>query len=161
MTRVLKAYHIEKARDRSDLPDWLFNDDERRVGVSLLHTTEMIADEYALDRAPSVTKTSNANSKATSRLRELRDAKRKAAVAAGSRYNTSDKDGGDWEKGTGLEQRFTSQASREQGRSSISTQRVSFEMPPNEKSNTYTQRLGPTSSQGRRIGLPSSPRRRV
>lgn len=32
ITRALKAYHISKARDRSDLPDWLFDEHERGVG---------------------------------------------------------------------------------------------------------------------------------
>jgi hypothetical protein len=35
LTRVLKAYYIGKARDPSDLPEWLFEDHERRpVGRS-------------------------------------------------------------------------------------------------------------------------------
>jgi hypothetical protein len=35
LTRVMKAYYIEKARDPSDLPEWLFEEHERRpVGRS-------------------------------------------------------------------------------------------------------------------------------
>ncbi|KAL1672634.1 hypothetical protein EV122DRAFT_294755 [Schizophyllum commune] len=30
LTRALKAYHLQKAKDRSDLPDWLFEEHERR-----------------------------------------------------------------------------------------------------------------------------------
>ena len=30
LTRALKAYHLQKAKDRSDLPDWLFGEHERR-----------------------------------------------------------------------------------------------------------------------------------
>jgi hypothetical protein len=30
LTRAMKAYHIEKARDPSDLPPWLFEEHERR-----------------------------------------------------------------------------------------------------------------------------------
>jgi len=30
LTRAMKAYHIEKARDPSDLPAWLFDEKERR-----------------------------------------------------------------------------------------------------------------------------------
>lgn len=31
MTRAMKAYHIEKAREPADLPEWLFQDRERGV----------------------------------------------------------------------------------------------------------------------------------
>jgi hypothetical protein len=31
ITRALKAYHLEKAKDPSELPDWLFNERERGV----------------------------------------------------------------------------------------------------------------------------------
>ena len=41
LTRAMKAYHIEKARDPSDLPPWLFEEHERRPlgrsGTSLGH----------------------------------------------------------------------------------------------------------------------------
>ncbi|TBU32415.1 hypothetical protein BD309DRAFT_5034 [Dichomitus squalens] len=37
LTRAMKAYHIEKARDPADLPDWLF--DERERGVRSYKTT--------------------------------------------------------------------------------------------------------------------------
>src|ERR1700749_1564032 len=30
LTRAMKAYHLEKARDPSDLPEWLFGEHERR-----------------------------------------------------------------------------------------------------------------------------------
>lgn len=30
LTRAMKAYHLEKARDPSDLPEWLFEEHERR-----------------------------------------------------------------------------------------------------------------------------------
>jgi hypothetical protein len=30
LTRAMKAYHLEKARDASDLPEWLFSEQERR-----------------------------------------------------------------------------------------------------------------------------------
>lgn len=32
LTRAMKAYHLEKARDPSDLPPWLFEEHERRAG---------------------------------------------------------------------------------------------------------------------------------
>ncbi|KAL5511827.1 hypothetical protein ACEPAH_5045 [Sanghuangporus vaninii] len=38
ITRALKAYHISKARDRSDLPDWLFDEHERGVGNRTQHS---------------------------------------------------------------------------------------------------------------------------
>lgn len=39
LTRAMKAYHIEKARDPSDLPEWLFEEHERRpVGRSRYDT---------------------------------------------------------------------------------------------------------------------------
>ncbi|KAL5533302.1 hypothetical protein ACEPAF_5078 [Sanghuangporus sanghuang] len=38
ITRALKAYHISKARDQSDLPDWLFDEHERGVGNRTQHS---------------------------------------------------------------------------------------------------------------------------
>lgn len=117
MTRILKAYHISKARDRSDLPDWLFTEQERRpvrdIGAGtdrrqrawetsseadVPSTTRsrgfrdiydsVDTDNYGYwrDRSAQQTTTfprsevSNA-SKATDRLKAIRDAKRQAATA--------------------------------------------------------------------------------
>ncbi|KAF6765169.1 hypothetical protein DFP72DRAFT_870300 [Ephemerocybe angulata] len=35
LTKAMKSYHLSKARDTSDLPDWLFNDSERRVNSTV------------------------------------------------------------------------------------------------------------------------------
>jgi hypothetical protein len=106
LTRAMKAYYIEKARDLSDLPEWLFEEYERRpVGRSRFasrqnsdqdHGYEVptppprsrgLRDIYDAAAAPS-SSTSRpsgipenfadepALSKTTNRLKALRDAKR-------------------------------------------------------------------------------------
>jgi hypothetical protein len=92
LTRALKAYHIDKARDPADLPEWLFEEHERRPigrsGTSLRHRE---GDEYGEYESSSMSRgwqlhrqddsdVPPAPSKANDRLRALRDAKRKAAL---------------------------------------------------------------------------------
>ncbi|KAJ7097966.1 hypothetical protein B0H15DRAFT_945517 [Mycena belliarum] len=113
LTRAMKAYHVEKARDPSDLPAWLFDEKERRRAVpepSRSRRRDDDDDDYkrvekpraeapqsrglrdiyeaaaSSQSAPSIRSTraprSHADdippqpSKATDRLRALRDAKR-------------------------------------------------------------------------------------
>lgn len=101
LTRAIKAYHIEKAQQPSDLPEWLFSERER--GVRAL--TRSAEPDKQVKQAPAVPKTveraatparattpsvsarpklakrvvdeeSTASmSRATQKLRELRDAK--------------------------------------------------------------------------------------
>ncbi|KAM5535226.1 hypothetical protein V8D89_011162 [Ganoderma adspersum] len=124
LTRAMKAYHIEKARNPRDLPDWLFDESERGVrsrttptsGASEKKTMELetrpaylprsvttdmdrqdnarppsritrgptLADRNAssVSFAPSVARSGSEEhvTKSISRLRELRDAKRRAKV---------------------------------------------------------------------------------
>ncbi|KAF8503345.1 hypothetical protein F5888DRAFT_1661314 [Russula emetica] len=50
LTRVLKAYHIEKARDPTDLPPWLFEEHERRpLGRSETSLRHREGSEYDYD----------------------------------------------------------------------------------------------------------------
>ncbi|GLB34992.1 hypothetical protein LshimejAT787_0205570 [Lyophyllum shimeji] len=109
LTRVMKAYHLEKARDPSDLPPWLFDERERRRPAGH-ERTDAFAGRH--ERAQSVNDVSKARglrdiydayrpeapasrpsqrvfddeppppSKTTDRLRALRDARRNAARAA-------------------------------------------------------------------------------
>jgi len=110
LTRAMKAYHIEKARDPSDLPEWLFEEHERRpAGRSRFATRQNSRDDdyeeptppsrsrglrdiYDAAAAPSSSSRPPGNSdrstpnrfanesagpsKATNRLKALRDAKR-------------------------------------------------------------------------------------
>jgi len=110
LTRAMKAYHIEKARDPSDLPEWLFEEHERRpAGRSRFVTRQNSRDDdyeepthpsrsrglreiYDTAAAPSSSSRPPGNSdrstpnrfanestgpsKATNRLKALRDAKR-------------------------------------------------------------------------------------
>jgi hypothetical protein len=47
LTRALKAYHIEKARDPGDLPEWLFEEHERRpLGRSGARSRHQEGSEY-------------------------------------------------------------------------------------------------------------------
>jgi hypothetical protein len=122
LTRALKAYHIDKARDPADLPEWLFEEHERRpigrsaAGFRLGEGLEYDEDEYrattaltppraggrglrdVYDTAAAATAISSRQhemressfrarppqdeahpSKASDRLKALRDAKRQAA----------------------------------------------------------------------------------
>ncbi|TFK54925.1 hypothetical protein OE88DRAFT_1732212 [Heliocybe sulcata] len=45
LTRAMKAYHLEKARGPSDLPEWLFSEQERRPGRSRQESPPSI-DQY-------------------------------------------------------------------------------------------------------------------
>lgn len=107
LTQAMKAYHLEKARDPSDLPEWLFEEHERRpVGRSRFASRQNtrqadgyeestpaprsrgLRDIYDAAAAPRTSgipdrQTYNrfldepaAPSKATNRLKALRDAKR-------------------------------------------------------------------------------------
>jgi len=50
LTRALKAYHIEKARDPTDLPPWLFEEHERRpLGRSKTSLRRREGSEYDYD----------------------------------------------------------------------------------------------------------------
>lgn len=115
LTRAMKAYHVEKARDPADLPEWLFEEHERRpVGRSRFtngRQNDRQGDEYG-DNDPDVApaprsrglrdiydsaaapdrrtparsersapsryneEPAGSSSKATNRLKALRDAKR-------------------------------------------------------------------------------------
>ncbi|KAK0459686.1 uncharacterized protein EV420DRAFT_1268567, partial [Desarmillaria tabescens] len=102
LTRAMKAYHIEKARDPSDLPAWLFDEHERtplsrydRYEVAENPITELPRPRGLRDIYDAATVTPPAPSrfertyrpnyaddyppsKATDRLKALRDAKRSA-----------------------------------------------------------------------------------
>ena len=53
LTRALKAYHIDKARDPADLPEWLFEEHERRpIGRSGTSLRYREGDEYGEYESP-------------------------------------------------------------------------------------------------------------
>lgn len=61
LTRAMKAYHLEKARDPSDLPGWLFNERERGVKGSTGGRTgndDTRADTPEIPEAPPITQSS-------------------------------------------------------------------------------------------------------
>lgn len=110
LARAMKAYHIEKARDPTDLPSWLFSEQERRAPANKSHTPahlgndgyedtersssepprskglrDIYADAAAATSPPRTRADRPPNrfadeapqpSKATDRLRAMRDAKR-------------------------------------------------------------------------------------
>lgn len=108
LTQAIKAYHLEKARDPSDLPEWLFEEHERRpvTGRSRLTSRQNtlpddsyeeptpapssrgLRDIYEAAAAPRASGNAarptrnrfpdepTAPSKATNRLKAIRDAKR-------------------------------------------------------------------------------------
>jgi len=61
LTRAMKAYHLEKARNPSDLPNWLFNERERGVNGSMRGRTgdaDTRADSPEIPEAPPMTQPS-------------------------------------------------------------------------------------------------------
>ncbi|KAI0006235.1 hypothetical protein BJV74DRAFT_803084 [Russula compacta] len=145
LTRALKAYHIEKARDPADLPAWLFEEHERRPlgrpGATLRDREDDEDGSYGFgratapppasgrglrdiyDAAAATTEISSRQqekydssrgrpqdvgppSKASDRLKALRDAKRNAAQrnASQSFGSTGDERTVREERGRGLEQ---------------------------------------------------------
>ncbi|KAJ7709947.1 hypothetical protein B0H17DRAFT_1155792 [Mycena rosella] len=121
LTRAMKAYHVEKARDPTDLPAWLFDEKERRRPASEPSRSKRRDDDYDdyepdktraepppsrglrdiyeaaasnSSSTPSVRSTRGARSyaddtpqpsRATDRLKALRDAKRTAVAPAAPR----------------------------------------------------------------------------
>lgn len=91
LTRAMKAYHLGKARDPTDLPIWLFDERERRHPINLksLHQdTDTAIDiinpgqrslRSVNDSLSSTMASGNTPSKATQRLRAMREAKRSAS----------------------------------------------------------------------------------
>ena len=237
MTKALKAYHISKVRDRSELPDWLFNESERGLSKSYHRSrnrgdddndedglrrggrdggsrrqygdrTDVEADRTMrsrqergrgllrdvydsattsapggglrgsssrlaygdLDETRSMPDTSSNHSKATARLRALRDAKRKAAFGSTSRVETSDSDSGATGRGGGrrveassngadsyaygYERRSMSDlSSSRDGRHEMLRDSSRREPPPERPMPSVTAAAA-------RVGLPSNPRRR-
>jgi len=118
LTKALKAYHLAKARSPSDLPPWLFDEHERGGRSRSRAQSEPEHEDYEdrfnpdrypepprprggfrdiYDSAPKTTRTppkssaseTGAPSKATDRLRQIRDAKR-SAVQTGTRSTSVD-----------------------------------------------------------------------
>jgi len=130
LTRAMKAYHVEKARDPSDLPPWLFDEKERRRPAPEPSRSKRRDDDYddnyeVADKAraepppsrglrdiyeaaassssstPSLRSTRGARSyaddspqpsRATDRLKALRDAKRGAIAPAAAREEERERD---------------------------------------------------------------------
>ncbi|KAG7092423.1 hypothetical protein E1B28_008779 [Marasmius oreades] len=78
LTRAMKAYHVEKARDPADLPTWLFDEHERRVRKPDAEPPSSaprgLRDVY--DAATTPGPTHPAPRKGTDRLKALREGKR-------------------------------------------------------------------------------------
>ncbi|KAG5353948.1 hypothetical protein C0989_011436 [Termitomyces sp. Mn162] len=90
LTRAMKAYHLEKSRDPTDLPTWLFDGSERCRLVSYKHWVPTMMTRSRSPRSPSrigsmmLMRLQKDNdppppSRVTDRLKALRDAKRVAA----------------------------------------------------------------------------------
>ena len=117
-----------------------------------------------LDETRSMPDTSSNHSKATARLRALRDAKRKAAFGSTSRVETSDSDSGATGRGGGrrvedsyaygYERRSMSDlSSSRDGRNEMLRDSSRREPPPERPMPSVTAAAA-------RVGLPSNPRRR-
>ncbi len=62
LARAMKAYHIDKARDPADLPDWLF--DERERGVRSYQTSSSAPEKKKASSAPRPSDLSRSNTPA-------------------------------------------------------------------------------------------------
>ena len=111
----MKAYHLSKAREPSDLPSWLFTNQERRAvdtamsaaevhdrdsppppvdaqvpkrraGLRDIYDSTPVSENVNLSSSRTRKDLPDAPSKATDRLRALRDAKRSATTAGSSVY---------------------------------------------------------------------------
>jgi len=101
LLRAMKAYHLDKARDPSDLPSWLFSEQDRRPvgqlrlasrhdytdGTSSAQPTPLsprglrdIYDTAASVTSPTSPRSDAPTSKAASHLKALRDAKRNVLI---------------------------------------------------------------------------------
>ncbi|TRM58639.1 hypothetical protein BD626DRAFT_550647 [Schizophyllum amplum] len=95
LTRALKAYHLQKAKDRSDLPDWLFEEHERRgkprrsasiddeeprreVAPAAPRRRNFAAADYSTPPSAARSYEAPPATRATERLRSIRDARRGA-----------------------------------------------------------------------------------
>ncbi|EGN93222.1 hypothetical protein SERLA73DRAFT_64416 [Serpula lacrymans var. lacrymans S7.3] len=79
LSRAMKAYHLEKARDPSDLPEWLFTEDERRLTSSSRFVGTQAPENTAIDRPAS----------SPPRSTNLRDIYDQAAMSTPSRITES------------------------------------------------------------------------
>jgi hypothetical protein len=117
ITRILKAYHMDKASNPSDLPDWLFSEQERFPGRARPAVERDVYEQPSDRPAASATQPAQrgyslrenhqsapapepraqptrsytyddegaAPSRATNRLKAMREAKRQATVAPSAR----------------------------------------------------------------------------
>ncbi|THH12755.1 hypothetical protein EW146_g7398 [Bondarzewia mesenterica] len=85
LTRAMKAYHLEKARDPSDLPEWLFDESERRAagGRGSVNRRDDREENYGREEPSSLPQ----------RSRGLRDIYDAAAAAPSGSYARSDSGG--------------------------------------------------------------------
>jgi hypothetical protein len=110
LMRAMRAYHLEKARDSSDLPDWLFSEDERRPVRSRFRSPRSngeampspqplkptglrdIYEAAAATAGPTSPRQSGEDagttSKAADRLKAMRDAKRNARATESDERET-------------------------------------------------------------------------
>ncbi|KAF9005613.1 hypothetical protein BDQ17DRAFT_1353464 [Cyathus striatus] len=107
LIRVMKAYHISKARELSDLPAWLFtdrerranahlvtdgaNDDERTQQVQVTAQKTLLKSEGAYDTNEMNTSLRTSRLRGADRLKAMRDSKRSGqavAIALPARLDT-------------------------------------------------------------------------
>ncbi|KAF8507243.1 hypothetical protein JB92DRAFT_718285 [Gautieria morchelliformis] len=113
LTKAMKAYHLDRARSPADLPSWLFDEQERGVAPKAWNVSRNYEDRFMPDHDPeprqrgglrevydraAVSPSSTApvarrppadtgdggGSRATNRLRAIRDAKRSMQTGSGS-----------------------------------------------------------------------------
>ncbi|KAF5358227.1 hypothetical protein D9756_001608 [Leucocoprinus leucothites] len=110
LTRAMKAYHIAQARSPSDLPDWLFDDRERRAVIVSPEPDEIRENGTQVSRPPQnntkqdfaigerlistsvISESTSAQSqlRGADRLKAMREAKRRIGERGTSEFSGSD-----------------------------------------------------------------------
>ncbi|KAF7294970.1 hypothetical protein MIND_01035100 [Mycena indigotica] len=142
LTRAMKAYHIEKARDPSDLPGWLFDEKERRRPAPASSRSSSRHDEVGEDdRRPT-----RAEPLSSRGLRDI-------AAASSKTYDRSTRAGRSYADDTPQPSRATDRlkALRDAKRSAVNPNVMQEEERAKE-----TPRVEPEVPR-RRVGLPSGP----
>jgi hypothetical protein len=156
----MRAYHLEKAKDPSDLPDWLFSEQERfPVRSRFANRREEVDEGYESSlRSPPVS--------ANVRSAGLRDIYATAATATASPTSPSTRNGtrGYGEEGINSPSKATDRlkALRDAKRNALNPNRLAAEERVVDNDNLYGMEPVEVSRAPppRRVGLPSRPQKR-
>jgi hypothetical protein len=164
LIRAMRAYHLEKAKDPSDLPDWLFSEQERfPVRSRFANRREEVDEGYESSlRSPPVS--------ASVRSPGLRDIYATAAATASpTSPSTRNNTRGYSEEGINSPSKATDRlkALRDAKRNALNPNRLATEERVADNDNFYGNERGSADQvevsrapPPRRVGLPSRPQKR-